>query len=139
VQRSRQALSVALCDIDDFKLVNDRYSHALGDRTLQTLATLLQRLSRSSDIIARYGGEEFALLLPDTDNSAARDFCERLRESIANYPWEQLQPGLQVTISVGVATDVGDLGIEELMRVADRRLYRAKDSGKNRVVTSDEP
>jgi diguanylate cyclase (GGDEF)-like protein len=137
VQRSRRSLSVALCDIDDFKSVNDRYSHSVGDRTLKTLAGILQKSSRSSDVVARYGGEEFALLLPDTDNGSAGDFCERLRESIESYPWEQIQPGLRVTISAGVATDDGELDIDDLMRQADQRLYQAKNSGKNRVVTGD--
>lgn len=137
VQRSQNPLSVALCDIDDFKNVNDRFSHSVGDQTLQTLATLMLQVSRSSDVIARYGGEEFSLLLPDTGNEAAAEYCERLRMCVEEYPWERIQPGLRVTISVGVATDFGDLTIDELMRQADRRLYRAKDSGKNCVVTAE--
>jgi diguanylate cyclase (GGDEF)-like protein len=138
VQRSQRPLSVALCDIDDFKKVNDSFSHSAGDQALQSLATLMLQSCRSSDIVARYGGEEFALLLPDTDNESAADYCERLRMLVEEHPWEQIQPGLRVTISIGVATDHGHLTTGELMRQADRRLYHAKDSGKNRVVTDDD-
>ncbi len=132
--RSQRPLSVALCDLDDFKGINDRFSHTAGDVVLKTIATLLTAILRDGDVVARIGGEEFALILPETTGPEARAICERVRRDIETYPWHQLYPALQVTVSVGLTDDTTVASAEEMLAQADMRLYKAKHQGKNQVV-----
>ncbi len=133
--RSQRPLSVALCDLDDFKGINDRFSHTAGDVVLRTMATLLTASLRDGDVVARIGGEEFALILPETRGPEAQAICERVRRDIEAYPWYQLYPALQVTVSVGLTDDITVASAEAMLAVADARLYRAKRQGKNQVAT----
>lgn len=133
-RRNGQALSVVICDIDNFKSINDRFSHQAGDMVLQTIARLLQRHSRKADLVARYGGEEFALLLPGATGAQALAVCEKIRLAIVQHAWHLVQPGLAVTISMGIADDRSGDGHAPLMALADSRLYHAKHAGKNQVV-----
>jgi diguanylate cyclase (GGDEF)-like protein len=126
-------LALALFDLDDFKQVNDRWSHAMGDAVLRAVARLLRAHCRESDLVARYGGEEFALLLPATDAAGAQVVCDKLRAVIAAHDWNALAPGLRVTASIGVADDSGVADAQALLAAADARLYRAKRGGKNQV------
>lgn len=133
-RRYRHPLSAVLIDIDDFKVVNDTLSHQIGDEVLRAVAKIFTRFVRSVDVVARYGGEEFALVLPRTDASGACALCERIRNAVASYPWSELHPDLQVTISVGVSDDLRVKDHEKLLALADGKLYEAKRAGKNRVA-----
>lgn len=126
--------SVAVVDLDDFKSINDRFGHEAGDQVLMRVASLLLGAVRVQDLVVRTGGEEFVVLMPHTEARAATACCERLRGTIREEPWEDVAPGLTLTTSVGVATaaDAGDLAA--LTELADRRLYEAKRTGRDRVV-----
>jgi diguanylate cyclase len=123
------AQAVALVDVDHFKLVNDRFSHQIGDEVLRTLARLLRAGCRGADLAARYGGEEFAVLLRDLSAAEAFEAAERIRQMVEEFDWAIIAPGLAVTVSIGVALGDGDL-----ISTADRRLYEAKNAGRNRVT-----
>jgi diguanylate cyclase (GGDEF)-like protein len=125
-------LALALIDVDDFKLINDRWSHQAGDAVLKTLGRLLRAHARAADIVARYGGEEFAIVFPGTDVTTALAACERLRAEVAAHDWPALRSGLAVTLSIGLAGRDGNIAAL-LMAAADAALYRAKAGGKNRV------
>ncbi len=132
--RYARPLSVALLDIDDFKGINDGFSHAVGDRVLKVVADLLTRSLRPADMAARYGGEEFVLALPETNMEGGYAACEKVRRAVAAYPWRRLHPELRVTLSVGLCNDLGVGSHEAMVAAADACLYRAKGDGKNRVV-----
>jgi diguanylate cyclase (GGDEF)-like protein len=133
-ERTAGPFSLAVLDLDHFKAINDRFGHEAGDRVLTRVAALLLGGVREHDAVVRTGGEEFMLLMPHTASNAAIACCERLRSRIGAEPWDEIAPGVVLTTSVGVATaaDVTDLG--GLARLADRRLYEAKRSGRDRVV-----
>ena len=132
--RHDRPLAVAIADLDNFKLVNDRYSHAVGDAALRAVATLLSSQVRHTDLVARFGGEEFVLVLVQTDADAALRVCEKLRAAVERHDWETIQPGLALTISIGVCADTSLAGHERMLAAADRNLYVAKAGGRNRVV-----
>lgn len=127
-----QPLCAIMADIDNFKLINDLYSHMLGNDVLRIVADLMRQASREYDIVARYGGEEFLILLPNTVLDDAAQVAEQIRSLVENYPWELLTPELLVTISIGVA-ELQESDPEQMVATADRHLYVAKRSGKNRV------
>lgn len=138
--RQRQIpFSVALCDIDDFKNVNDTYGHAVGDRVLKIVGRILKASIREQDLVARYGGEEFIAMLPDAPQATAQGICERMRQAVAEFDWAPIAPGLTVTLSFGVASDPNVKHHERLISVADEFLYQAKATGKNRVVGDGAP
>lgn len=124
-------VSVALLDIDEFKLINDTHSHLVGDEVLRRVARLLEAAVRLTDMVARYGGEEFGLVFPGTAVTEAAAVCERVRRAVADADWSLVRPGLRVTVSLGVAQDTDPTSA---LTVADQRLYTAKRGGRNRVV-----
>jgi diguanylate cyclase (GGDEF)-like protein len=126
--------SLAVLDLDHFKQVNDRFGHEAGDQVLMRIASLLLGGVRGQDVVVRTGGEEFVLLMPQTDVIAAAACCERLRQSIRNEPWDAIVPGLSLTVSAGVATADDASDLQTLAELADRRLYDAKRTGRDRVV-----
>jgi diguanylate cyclase (GGDEF)-like protein len=136
-RRFETEFSVAMVDIDDFKQLNDTYGHEAGDIALAAVARALREEMRGIDTAARYGGEEFALVLPRTSLTEAYALAERIRGRIADLRIEA--PGrdepLTVTASFGIAAhpDSGARSVAELLRLADRALYRAKQMGKDRV------
>jgi diguanylate cyclase (GGDEF)-like protein len=137
VSRTRAPLAIIITDIDHFKLVNDQYSHAVGDAVIRQFAQLLNQNRRNMDVIARYGGEEFVLLLPETQHDDATQLAERLRERIAAFDWQTIAEGLHVTASFGVAEASQiptDANAERLVMAADAKLYAAKARGRNCVV-----
>jgi len=133
-RRFHHPLAVAMVDIDHFKAVNDRLSHAAGDAALRAVARLLRDGCRASDVVGRYGGEEFLLILVETPADQARQLCDKLRQRIAAHDWAALVPGLgPLTVSIGVAGHAADQPADDLLAQADRALYRAKHGGRNRV------
>jgi len=135
--RHNLALSLLMLDIDFFKNYNDQHGHPAGDMVLCTIADLIRSNLRKIDIAARYGGEEFAVILPETDDKAAAIVAEKIRRLVEETPIpnEETQPNGKLTVSIGVATFPLDARNEdELVEVADRRLYKAKALGRNRVV-----
>lgn len=131
--RYGHGLSVAIIDTDDFKKVNDNFSHAIGDQALRTLAWLIQEITRKSDILARFGGDEFVVVFPETTLEEAVVACEKVRAAVETFPWSEIAPGLSVTISVGVASHSRFDSGEDLLKAADQKLYEAKEAGRNRV------
>ena len=132
---SGAACSLAVLDLDHFKAINDRFGHDVGDRVLVRVAALLLDELRQEDVVVRTGGEEFVVLMPQTEPNAARACCERLCEAIRSEPWDRIASGLTLSASVGVATAGDAPHLDELARLADRRLYAAKRAGRDRVVT----
>jgi diguanylate cyclase (GGDEF)-like protein len=126
-------LSVALVDLDNFKSVNDRFTHQMGDRVLVAFAVILRENVAPTDFVARYGGEEFGIVLPETDQATALERAEAIRLAIAHHPWPTLDNGLHVTASIGIATAAGNGTAAELLTAADRMLHAAKEHGKNQV------
>lgn len=131
--------ALVLFDVDHFKRVNDTYGHPVGDEVLVEIAKATRRLVRNEDVFARYGGEEFALILRGIALDGARVVGERLRERIAGLSIPTDRGPLHVTVSVGCASvgSTPDPSAETLVQTADRRLYIAKRSGRNKVVAED--
>jgi diguanylate cyclase (GGDEF)-like protein len=149
-KRSSYEVSLIFCDIDYFKRVNDRFGHHMGDEVLRQAAQILRggvdelniisRL-RKSDIIARYGGEEFVIILPETGKQGAAIAAERLRQEIENYTFRLGGEDVHITMSFGVAElSPEDKDYTEIIKNADYAMYKAKNSGRNRVIVypSDE-
>lgn len=132
--RVGRPLAVVLADVDHFKHINDRYSHAVGDAVLERLSRLLESHCRDTDMVARYGGEEFLLCLPATEGAAAAAVSETIREAVAGYDWSDLAPSLAVTLSIGIAESASRMDRDTVLRAADANLYRAKRDGRDRVV-----
>lgn len=136
--RTGRPLSVALFDVDHFKLVNDEHGHAAGDEVLRSMAAMAVRACRISDLLARWGGEEFLIVLPETDAEGAAIIAERLRAWIEAMRVDVGGAALTVTASFGLATLQPTPGVQvdgpTLVKRADEALYRAKASGRNRVV-----
>jgi two-component system, cell cycle response regulator len=137
--RGGRPLSLAVLDLDRFKAVNDTYGHGCGDLVLREMVGRVLRRIRGSDLLARIGGEEFALLLPDTEHTQALLVAERVRLAIGESPFVFEGEAIIVTVSIGVAaTTTGESG-EALLKRADEHLYRAKRTGRDRVVGEGDP
>jgi diguanylate cyclase (GGDEF)-like protein len=133
-RRHQRPLCVAVCDIDHFKAVNDRYSHAIGDEVLRRIGRIMTSVVREADLAIRFGGEEFVLLLPDTDLAGADLLVQRIRSAVATHPWSELAPELRVTLSAGLAELTAEIDADGFLAMADARLYAAKRAGRDRVV-----
>jgi diguanylate cyclase (GGDEF)-like protein len=132
--------SVLALDIDHFKQVNDTHGHAIGDAVLARVGRECQRTLRKLDLMGRIGGEEFSGLLPETAEPAAMHVAERLRQGVEKLNFDDLSPGLKVTISIGVAQmRDSDTDFAGLLSRADAAMYRAKQGGRNRVESDDAP
>ena len=136
-QAARRGLptSAIMVDIDHFKQVNDSFGHEVGDHVLRQVADIISRLTRSSDVVARTGGEEFLIVLPETELESARLLAERIREAIGQRPLLVDFQRIGVTVSLGVASVVGNMNLDELSQEADRAMYLAKRGGRNRVAS----
>ncbi len=128
-------LALAALDLDHFKQINDKRGHPVGDFVLQQLAGIMKSTARDTDAVARLGGDEFVILLPDTGWQGALTFAERLRRRVDDFTFGPPGSPMTITISVGVALARGTdtISPEELLKEADRSLYRAKQQGRNRV------
>jgi two-component system, cell cycle response regulator len=126
---------LVLLDIDHFKLINDRYGHQAGDTVLRKVGTLLKANVRTNDLVARIGGEEFALILPETRGRGGHALAEKLRRIIAAETFHHDDDTIATTVSLGVAEFGTKLANSDaLVKLADERLYNAKNSGRNRVL-----
>ncbi len=132
--RHHRPLSLVMADIDHFKTVNDQHGHQVGDQVLVEFAKLLQENCREEDLPARYGGEEFCILLVAADAEQAHNQAERMRSQIEAATIGEQQ--LKITASFGLATLIEGESLDDLLKRADEALYRAKNSGRNRVVAS---
>ena len=131
-----RALSLVFIDVDHFKKVNDTYGHQAGDLVLKTVAKILKDNIREIDIVGRYGGEEIILGLIGANTEDAKKIAEQLRQKIADFPIKFRDQIIHVTASFGVATLSADLDLKDLIRRSDEALYRAKSSGRNKVVSA---
>lgn len=139
--RYRRPLSLLILDVDLFKSINDTYGHAVGDRALRAFADVCRAIVRNADLVGRLGGEEFAVLLPETGTQAAVEAAERLRVAIAAIRLQSDHddtPGMTVSIGVATTSD-GQETLHQLLAHADAQLYRAKESGRNRVCADGVP
>ncbi|MDO6428431.1 diguanylate cyclase [Thalassotalea sp. 1_MG-2023] len=133
--RSQHASSLVMIDIDHFKDVNDNYGHMVGDDVIRHLSSVIRKHVRETDVSGRYGGEEFAILLSDTSVENAQIFAERLRAEIEDALVQHNDIDVKYTISLGLAEiDPSIKNYEAWIECADAALYRAKESGRNKVV-----
>jgi diguanylate cyclase (GGDEF)-like protein len=139
--RKGSPITILLMDIDHFKKVNDTYGHQLGDVVLVNMAHIIRKHLRTYDVAARYGGEEFVAILPETPLPEAMTVAERIRSATQQATFANKLQALRVTISLGVATYPmpGLDSVDDLIRIADEGLYRAKSEGRNRVITLQRP
>ncbi len=133
-QRYSRPTALAIVDIDHFKNVNDTYGHRTGDGVLRILSGVMKKEIREIDVLARYGGEEFALILPHTSYEQALDVTERIRRKVEESRFTYKSKPFSVTISIGVGTLRAEDTLETYVERVDQALYRAKNSGRNRVV-----
>jgi len=135
-KREKKIFSVISIDIDKFKAINDTYGHSIGDKVIKSLADVLLCSTRKSDIVSRFGGEEFIILLPSTNQKGAYEVAEKIRTNVETISVEgEKGEKISFTISVGVdEIDEKDKEIDELLERVDKALYKAKKSGRNRVV-----
>jgi len=140
-RRTGQPVSLMLMDLDHFKLVNDRFGHAVGDAVLRTFADRVRSFVRRLDVFIRRGGEEFLLVMPATNLEQARTTAERIRQRVADKPFDvPVGEPIRQTVSIGVATWDGDESPESFERRSDKAMYAAKAGGRDRVsVASTEP
>lgn len=132
-ERFGHAMSIAMLDVDDFKRINDTFSHMLADDVLRIVAKILKSQCRGIDVISRYGGDEFLLCFPETPTANAVRVCEKIRQAVEGYDWKTLDPELVVTTSIGVAGLEPGGGEKQTLMMADAKLYEAKRAGRNLV------
>jgi diguanylate cyclase (GGDEF)-like protein len=138
-ERSGRNLVVALLDIDHFKHINDNHGHATGDRALQMFSGTLRSSVRGTDVLARWGGEEFVLLISDTSTDDAADLLERVRCAVAAQSLPNTGGAICFTVSIGMAVYQRGEAIDQTLERADKALYAAKNSGRDRVMQSLHP
>ncbi len=135
-KRYGRPLTLAVCDIDHFKSINDQFGHLAGDKVLRIIAKTLRTRLRKSDFIARFGGEEFVVLLTETDANESLRALETLREAVAQCPFHFRDQRIAVTMSVGIASFTTGSNAEAVFERADTSLYRAKETGRNRCIVA---
>ena len=133
--RYDRSFSVIMLDADHFKNINDTYGHGIGDQVLKQLADICEASLREQDTVGRYGGEEFAILLPETDEANAFIVAQKIRKIIEQKKINVGERQLQFTISAGIAArQPASRSFDELLNQADKALYKAKETGRNKVV-----
>ncbi len=138
-RRYRQPLTVAIADVDHFKVVNDSFGHSLGDKVLISIAKIFSNALRETDMVARYGGEEFIFIMPETTLTQATKAVNKLRQQIAKNSFAIDDEKLSVTVSLGVAEFEDNDTIDDVIERADKALYRAKEKGRNQVCCELKP
>jgi len=129
-----QPFSILLADLDNFKFINDRYGHDVGDEVLHAIGVLLSEPLRGEDVVARWGGNEFMVLLPTANSEAAVNIAERLRAQAGKLATEAQGDQLRISLSVGVASIDKCTGIDDLISTAENGLYQAKHMGRDMVI-----
>jgi diguanylate cyclase (GGDEF)-like protein len=137
-KRHNQPLSVLMLDIDHFKNVNDTYGHAMGDEVLKQVVKSITACIRQTDMCFRYGGEEFLIMLTSADNEGALRIAERIRRSIEEAVFSHEKGSLSITSSIGSATLYATDTMHSICERADGALYKAKNSGRNQVITDNQ-
>ena len=137
-KRNGAPFSIILCDIDHFKKFNDNYGHDCGDYVLKKIAEIMRKSLRIQDVIGRWGGEEFIMLLPETGLKGATVSAEKIRSALESKKLSYGSVSFSVTMSFGVALYEDKMALEDVVNLADNRLYKAKETGRNRVVSEDE-
>ncbi|WP_231951022.1 GGDEF domain-containing protein [Legionella waltersii] len=132
-KRSEKPLSLAVCDIDHFKRINDNFGHLAGDKVLKKVATIFKSAVRASDFIARIGGEEFVFIFEHTVSKDAKSILEKLRKSIQDCLFYYREKKVDVTVSFGLTTVLKEDDVEALFMRADNAMYKAKNGGRNRI------
>lgn len=137
VERYENPLSLIMLDLDHFKEINDTYGHSVGDKILETFGELLRSESRNTDSVGRIGGEEFAILLPETPIEEAIESAKRIRQKLENLDFSAGNESFKVTCSIGVTEwNPDDTSSDDMLKRADEALYRAKNQGRNQVVSA---
>lgn len=124
--------SIAICDIDNFKNINDKFGHDYGDYVLKSITTIINNNIRAQDFFGRWGGEEFLLVLPNTDAAGAYVICEKLRSIVSNESFSFKDKTQNVTMTFGISQSIIDYSVDDTIKHADVALYKGKNSGKNR-------
>ncbi len=137
-KRYCRPLTLAVCDIDRFKSINDTYGHQAGDKVLTLIAKLISTRLRKVDFVARYGGEEFVMLMPETPKSQALTVLDKVRAVIGKTPFKFKGSPVNITISFGLASFSAEDSVESVFERADKALYQAKDEGRNRCIIAEE-
>ena len=135
-ERYKKKFAVCMGDIDHFKKINDTHGHEAGDYILAEMAKIMLKISRPVDIVSRWGGEEFLAILPETDLEGGIVLVERIRSEIEKRNFNYNQKNIFVTLSFGVSVYENASPMENSIKIADDRLYRAKQTGRNKVVSS---
>src|SRR6266540_11908 len=135
-EASGTPFAIALIDIDRFKSINDRFSHAVGDAVLKRVAAAIGAHCRTHDLPVRYGGDEFLVVLADVDSTAALRVLRRLKQAVDGSRWDDVAIGLAVSLSIGAAAHAAQASVATTIAAADRALYAAKAQGRNRIVVS---
>ena len=136
VQRRTSSYSLALADLDDFKKLNDRHGHAIGDRALAAIADILRAQLRGQDAVCRWGGDELLVFLPETNLTGAAEAADKIRLQFSEVPMIVQGVDVRLTVSVGVAEALPGEPVADVVHRADEALYRAKNSGRNQVARS---
>jgi diguanylate cyclase (GGDEF)-like protein len=138
-QRSGKPLSLLMIDADHFKAFNDQHGHQAGDDALRALAQVIsENVRRPADLVARYGGEEFSVILAETDSAGAQQIAEHIRVAVEQLPFVAgIESPITVSIGISTWTTSTDTSLEQLLFAADKALYLAKESGRNRVIATD--
>ena len=132
-RQKKTTLALVIMDIDHFKKINDHYSHLIGDKAIKALAKELQHLAGQKVHAARWGGEEFTLMIKDMNDADVVDYCEDIRRRIETHDYSDIAADLTMTVSMGVAFSHQVENYQDLLRLADQALYRAKEQGRNQV------
>ena len=133
-KRHREDFSIVLMDVDDFKVVNDRYGHQAGDAVLRDLGNVIRASARDSDLLFRYAGDEFLVAMSRTTQAGALHLAERLRQSVEHHPFTYSGEEILVKVSMGLSTSISSDDTDSLFARADRSLFLAKRSGRNCCV-----
>lgn len=136
LSRNKESICVILCDVDNFKSINDNYGHLVGDKTLVCLAKLFNDQVRQQDCVARWGGEEFLFVLPDTTLNQAKAFSQKIHSALNQLSIDAGTQKLTVTISMGISEILEGQAIEQVLSIADDHMYKAKTAGRNQTYPS---